>query len=126
MMDKAIVSAISLAFLLILSLSILSMMLAFVEKNDFDQVCRNTLYDMDLDGGLTEVKRQELEDSLEHSTQEPELFGGPRNYSFALLLALSLNHVRTLTEHWWHQDPFTFQHAKGAAEIVLEYCKPPG
>ena len=42
-------------------------MLTFVKKIDFDQDCRNTLLEMDLSGGLTELKKQELRETLEES-----------------------------------------------------------
>jgi hypothetical protein len=66
-----------------------------------------------------------LEDTLESNLPD-QLFGGPKTYAFALLLALSLKQLRTLTGHWWHEDRFTFDHAKSASDVLFEYCKPPG
>ena len=97
MMDKAIVSVISMVFLLILSLSILSMMLAFVEKNDFDQVCRNALYEMDLDGGLSGTKRQELEDSLEQSGYSDVCIEAPDVVQYGEWIPLKVNATFQMT-----------------------------
>ena len=67
-----------------------------------------------------------LEDSLEATPKAPNLFGGRKTYSFALLLALSLKQLKELTGHWWHEDPFTFEHARVVAEALFDYCRPPG
>ncbi|MHB1485165.1 MAG: hypothetical protein ACYCYI_10930 [Saccharofermentanales bacterium] len=60
MLDKAIVSIMCIIFLIMIFISMMGMMLTFVQKIDFDQTCRTALYEMDLSGGLTDVKRQEL------------------------------------------------------------------
>ncbi len=96
-MDKAIVSVISMVFLLFLSLSILSMMLAFIEKNDFDQVCRNALYEMDLDGGLSGDKRQELEDSLEQSGYSDIWIEAPEEVQYGEWIRLKVNATFQMT-----------------------------
>ena len=67
-----------------------------------------------------------LEDSLEREAEHPQLFGTTENFSFALLLSLSLKQLRVLTGHWWYEDPFTSRHAAAAAEILFKYCKPEG
>ncbi len=67
-----------------------------------------------------------LEDSLAVAPNQPPHLGGAKNQYFGQLLGLSLKHLRDLTGHWWHEDPFTFQHAKMAAETLFEYCKPKG
>jgi hypothetical protein len=77
-------------------------------------------------GSLAREITERIEDSLAPTPKQPELFGGRKNYSFALLLGLSLKELRQRTGHWWHEDPFTFQHAKMAANFLFNYCKPPG
>ena len=67
MIDKAIVSVLSMVFLLILFFNIIGMMLSFIQKINFDQACRSTLFEMDLSGGLTDEKRQDLRTNLESS-----------------------------------------------------------
>ena len=67
-----------------------------------------------------------LEDSLEREAEHPQLFGTTANFSFALLMTLSLKQLRVLTGHWWYEDPFTFRHAIATAEILFKYCKPEG
>ena len=67
-----------------------------------------------------------LEDSLEREAEHPQLFGSKENFSFALLLALSLKQLRVLTGRWWYEHPFTFRHAIATAEILFKYCKPEG
>ena len=60
MLDKAIVSIMCIIFIFIIFISMMSMILTIVQKIDFDQTCRNALYEMDLSGGLKDIKRQEL------------------------------------------------------------------
>lgn len=91
MIDKAIVSAISMVFLLILFLSMMGMMLTFVKKIDFDQACRNTLLEMDLAGGLSEVKRQELNDSLEQSGYLDISIEAPGEVQYGEWISLKVN-----------------------------------
>lgn len=67
MIDKAIVSVLSMVFLLILFFNIIGMMLSFIQKINFDQTCRSTLFEMDLSGGLTDEKRQDLRTNLENA-----------------------------------------------------------
>jgi hypothetical protein len=69
---------------------------------------------------------ERLEDSLAAMPKQPELFGGNTNYSFALLLALSLRELRERTGHWWHENPFTFQHARLATDFLFQRFKPRG
>src|ERR1700756_5212281 len=56
-----------------------------------------------------------LENSLDGNPYQIVLFGGPKTHAFALLLALTLKHLRNRTGHWWHEDRFTFEQAKAAA-----------
>lgn len=91
MIDKAIVSAISMVFLLILFLSMMGMMLTFVKKIDFDGVCRNTLFEMDLAGGLTEVKRKELNDFLEQSGYLDISIEAPDEVQYGEWISLRVN-----------------------------------
>lgn len=91
MIDKAIVSAISMVFLLILFLSMMGMMLTFVKKIGFDQACRNTLLEMDLAGGLSEAKRQELNDSLEQSGYLDISIEAPGEVQYGEWISLRVN-----------------------------------
>jgi len=91
MIDKAIVSAISMVFLLILFLSMMGMMLTFVKKIDFDQACRNTLLEIDLAGGLSEAKRQELNDSLEQSGYLDISIEAPGEVQYGEWISLRVN-----------------------------------
>jgi len=45
-----------------------------------------------------------LEDSLEREAEHPQLIGTKENFSFALLLALSLKQLCVLTGHWWYEE----------------------
>jgi hypothetical protein len=67
-----------------------------------------------------------LEASLDGNPYQIALFGGTKTHAFALLLALTLKHLRTRTGHWWHEDRFTFENAKGAADLLFEFFKPSG
>lgn len=93
MIDKAIVSAISMVFLLVLFLCLMGMMLTFVKKIDFDQVCRTALYEMDLAGGLTEMKRQELITDLERSGYMNISIEAPDEVQYGEWISLKVNAV---------------------------------
>jgi hypothetical protein len=67
-----------------------------------------------------------LEASLGGNPYQITLFGGPKTHAFTLLLALTLKHLRNRTGHWWHEDRFTFEHAKAAADLLFEFFKPSG
>jgi hypothetical protein len=67
-----------------------------------------------------------LETSLDGNPYQIVLFGGPKTHAFALLLALTLKHLRNRTGHWWHEDRFTFEQAKAAADLLFEFFRPSG
>jgi hypothetical protein len=67
-----------------------------------------------------------LEASLYENPYQVALFGGPKTHAFTLLLALTLKHLRNRTGHWWHEDRFTFEHAKTGADLLFELFEPPG
>ena len=67
-----------------------------------------------------------LEVSLDGNPYQVALFGGPKTHAFTLLLALTLKHLRNLTGHSWHEDRFTFEHAKAAADLLFEFFRPSG
>jgi len=65
MLDKAMVSVMCLILLAVFLIGILGMILAIVQKIEFDRICRFSLYDMDMNGGLTETTRIKLKTDLE-------------------------------------------------------------
>jgi hypothetical protein len=75
---------------------------------------------------LSQEITERLEASLMPDAKVPALWGGQKNYSFALLLALTLKELREQTGHWWHEDPFTFEHANTAATVLFEFVRPRG
>lgn len=66
MLDKAMVSVMCFILLAVFLIGILSMILAIVQKIEFDRICRFSLYDMDMQGGLTETTRIKLKSDLEN------------------------------------------------------------
>jgi len=91
MIDKAIVSIMSVIFLLMIFVSIMGMMLTVVQKIDFDQICRSSLFEMDLSGGLTDEKRQNLYTELENSGYLNVSVQAPIEVQYGNWIALKVN-----------------------------------
>lgn len=108
MIDKAIVSIVSMIFILILFVSVIGMMLAFVQKIDFDQACRSAFFEMDLAGGLTDVKRQELNTILQNSGYLNISVEAPDEVQYGDWITLKVNaSIKTM---WWEN---LFQREEG-------------
>ncbi len=67
MIDKALVAAFSLVLVLSFFVGMLGMVLAVSQKITFDSICRNTLLQIDIDGGLTDSSRRDLVSRLDDS-----------------------------------------------------------
>lgn len=99
MIDKAIISIVSMIFILILFVTVTGMMLTFVQKIDFDQACRSALFEMDLSGGLTDTKRQELNTTLQNSGYLDISVEAPNEVQYGEWITLKVNaSIRTM---WW-------------------------
>ena len=90
MIDKAIVSVLSMVFLLILFFNIIGMMLSFIQKINFDQECRSILFEMDLSGGLTAEKRQELRTDLENAGYKNVIIEAPAEVQYGEWITLKV------------------------------------
>jgi hypothetical protein len=60
LLDKAIVTVFCLILMMVMCIQLVGMMSTVVSKINFDHACKNTLFQIDLDGGLTEENRQNL------------------------------------------------------------------
>lgn len=67
-----------------------------------------------------------LENSFGTNSYQRQLFGGPKSHAFSLLLALSLKRLRDLTGHAWHENAFTFEHAKVIGDYLFDKFRPRG
>ena len=90
MIDKAIVSVLSMVFLLVLFFNIIGMMLSFIQKINFDQECRSMLFEMDLYGGLTDEKRQELRADLESAGYKNVIIEAPEEVQYGEWITLKV------------------------------------
>ncbi|MHB8964328.1 MAG: hypothetical protein ACYC5K_14385 [Saccharofermentanales bacterium] len=77
MIDKAIVTVFSVILIIALCVNIIGMILAIVLKINFDNICRNALFQIDIDGGLTEQTRKDLEFRLDQSGFDEIVIDGP-------------------------------------------------
>ncbi len=75
---------------------------------------------------VTEEVERIVADYFDSEPKQRDLFGGPKTYSLALLVGLTLKLLRLRTGHSWHEDPFTFEHAKAAVNLLLDEFRPPG
>ena len=91
MLDKAIVSIMCIIFLIIIFVSMISMMSTIVQKIDFDQTCRTALYEMDLSGGLTDAKRQELYTILTSSGFQNVTIDAPSQIQYGNIITLKVS-----------------------------------
>lgn len=82
MIDKAIVFVASMVLMILIFINIIGMMLSFVQKMNFDQICRSELMGIDLAGGLTEDKEQEFCTSLERAGYRDILVEAPEEVQY--------------------------------------------
>ncbi len=65
MLDKAIVTVFCMLILISLAVFAFDLTFSAIQKISFDHICRNTLYRLDMAGGMTEEIEQDLLDALE-------------------------------------------------------------
>lgn len=77
MLDKAIVTVFSIILIIALCVNMVGMILTIVQKINFDNTCKNALFQIDIDGGLTEQNRQDLTFRLTQSGFDNIVIEGP-------------------------------------------------
>lgn len=82
MIEKAIVTVISLILLIVLSLQVLLLSLPLFQRMLFDALCHQVVMQMDRDGGLTVPASQRLQSHLEQNGFIVEMISGTENVPF--------------------------------------------
>jgi hypothetical protein len=91
------------------------MILAIVQKIEFDRICRFSLYDMDIQGGLTETTRTKLKTDLESYGFTEVLIEGTTQVQYGEWLNLKVT-AGIKTKKW--TDLLNFE--EGTAYLTYE------
>jgi hypothetical protein len=104
MLDKAIVSVVCILVLFAVLVSMLGMMTQILKKHEFDRICRATLHEIDLAGGMSMKTKEGLLDKLESAgmivyvIQAPEEVQYGDRIRFLVVAGLSVKQIVSLME----------------------------
>ncbi|MHB1452487.1 MAG: hypothetical protein ACYCYM_00825 [Saccharofermentanales bacterium] len=99
MLDKAIVTVFSIILIIALCVNVIGMILVVAQKINFDNICKNALFQIDIDGGLSEQNRQDLISRLTRSGFDDIVIEGPEAVQYGDWIYFSVK-VRIKTQNW--------------------------